>query len=160
MTNGSKDHGPFVFVQPSNMLNQIIVLSRVRLNRDDPLEVVSGHTSSGRIVHPAKVAGFRPKRLTVVRICLAFLNHQFVKPSLTGRCNDVGMPVRPVFTSPVDVERVAFDSQADARLSYPLPALWSAAELTVRRLTMKGLEPFPLQILDVPIVVDIPTRCR
>ena len=61
-------------------------------------------------------------------------------------------------TCPMDTERVVSDSKADARLSYPLPVHWSAGELTARRLTVNGREPFPLQILDGQIVVDIPAR--
>jgi len=61
-------------------------------------------------------------------------------------------------TCPVDAKRVAFYSKADARLSYPLPAHWSAAEVTARRLTIDGREPFPLQIEDGQIVVDAPAQ--
>jgi hypothetical protein len=59
---------------------------------------------------------------------------------------------------PVNVERVVFDSKADARLSYPFHPNWSAAELTGRRLTVNGHKPFPSQIQDGKIVVDIPAR--
>jgi len=61
-------------------------------------------------------------------------------------------------TCPVDAERIAFYSKAGGKLSYPLPAHWSAAELTARRLTVSGREPFPVLVEGGQIVVDIPAR--
>jgi glycosyl hydrolase family 101 (putative endo-alpha-N-acetylgalactosaminidase) len=61
-------------------------------------------------------------------------------------------------TCPVDAQRIAFYSKTDARLSYPFPPHWSASEVTARRLTVNGREPFALQIQDGQIVVDIPAR--
>jgi hypothetical protein len=61
-------------------------------------------------------------------------------------------------TCPLDERRIAFYSKAGAKLSYPLPAHWPAAQVTARRLTGNGREPFPLQIQDGQIVVEIPPR--
>jgi hypothetical protein len=61
-------------------------------------------------------------------------------------------------TCPLDAQRIAFYSKAGGRLSYPLPAHWTPAELTARRLTANGREPFPSQIESGQIVVDIPAR--
>lgn len=61
-------------------------------------------------------------------------------------------------TCPVDAERVAFYSKAGAKLSYPLPAHWSTAEVTARRLTANEREPFPFQIENGQIVVGVPAQ--
>jgi hypothetical protein len=61
-------------------------------------------------------------------------------------------------TCPVDANRIAFYSKNGGRLHYPLPARWSAAELTARRLTVNGREPFPVQVEDGQIEVDIPAQ--
>ena len=61
-------------------------------------------------------------------------------------------------TCPVDEGRIAFYSKAGGILSYPLPANWPAAELTARRLTVNGREPFPFKIQEGQIVMDIPAR--
>jgi hypothetical protein len=61
-------------------------------------------------------------------------------------------------TCPVDAERVAFYSKAGGRLSYPIPTHWSTAEVTARRLTVSGREPFPVQVEGGQIVVEIPAR--
>jgi hypothetical protein len=61
-------------------------------------------------------------------------------------------------TCPVDAMRIAFYSKAGARLSYPLPAHWVAAEVTARRLTVNGREPFPVQVEEGQIVVDPPAQ--
>ena len=61
-------------------------------------------------------------------------------------------------TCPVDSQRIAFYSKAGARLSYPLPAQWKAAEVTARRLTINGREPFPVRIEGGQIVVEVPAQ--
>ena len=78
--------------------------------------------------------------------------------SYGAKWNSATITANESTTCPVDTQRIAFYSRADARLSYPLPAHWSAAEVTARRLTVNGHEPFPLRIQDGHIVVDIPAR--
>jgi hypothetical protein len=58
----------------------------------------------------------------------------------------------------VDASRIAFYSRSGGRLSHPLPTDWHAAQMTARALTVEGREPFPVQIQDGQIAVDIPAR--
>ena len=61
-------------------------------------------------------------------------------------------------TCPVDAQRIAFYSKAGATLRYPLPSRWSAEEVTARRLTVNGREPFSVQVHDGQIVVEMPAQ--
>jgi hypothetical protein len=61
-------------------------------------------------------------------------------------------------TCPLDDDRIAFYSLTGGRLSYPLPAAWSASNVTARRLTLSGPAEFPLRVLSGEIVVDAPPR--
>ncbi len=61
-------------------------------------------------------------------------------------------------TCPVDEQRVAFYSKTSKRLSHPLPAHWSATDVTARRLTASGREPFSVLIENGQIVVNVPER--
>jgi hypothetical protein len=70
--------------------------------------------------------------------------------------NEATITANESTTGPVDAQRIAFYSKAHARLSYPRPAHWSAAEVTAHRLTVNGREPFPFHIQDGQIGVDNP----
>jgi hypothetical protein len=59
---------------------------------------------------------------------------------------------------PVDAKRIAFYSLGGGRLSYPLPAAWTAAQVTARRLTVDGREAFPVRIEAGQIAVEAPAR--
>ena len=59
---------------------------------------------------------------------------------------------------PVDANRIAFYSRSGARLSYPLPAAWNAANVTARALTPDGRTAFPVRIAAGQIVVQLPAR--
>ena len=97
MANSSKYHRPFVVVEVSSMLNQFILQVNVCLNRNDSLQVISCRAFSIGIIDPAEVADFCAKSLAVIGICLPFLCHQLVEPSLTCRSNGVCVSLRSPF---------------------------------------------------------------
>ncbi len=61
-------------------------------------------------------------------------------------------------TCPVDDNRIAFYSRAGGRLSFPVPPVWAASEMTARALTVNGRKPFPIRTEGGQIVVDCPAR--
>jgi hypothetical protein len=61
-------------------------------------------------------------------------------------------------TCPLDEKRIAFYSQAGGLLRFPVPPNWKAGEITARRLTVDGRQPFPVRIEEEQIVVNAPAR--
>ncbi len=61
-------------------------------------------------------------------------------------------------TCPVDAKRIAFYSRSGGRLTYPLPAPWTGAKVTARKLTVDGRGAFPVRIEGGEILVEAPPR--
>jgi hypothetical protein len=61
-------------------------------------------------------------------------------------------------TCPVDAKRIAFYSRSGGRLTYPLPAPWTGAKVTARKLTVDGRGAFPVRIEGGQILVEAPPR--
>jgi hypothetical protein len=61
-------------------------------------------------------------------------------------------------TCPVDGHRIAFYSRTGGRLVYPMPAAWSASDVTARSLSTDGRRSFPVRVEAGTIVVDAPAQ--
>lgn len=81
-----------------------------------------------------------------------------VRSSYAVVWNGVTIASNETTTCPVDENRIAFYSQAGGPLRFPVPLHWNAAEITARRLTVDGRQPFPVRIEAEQIVVDVPAR--
>jgi hypothetical protein len=61
-------------------------------------------------------------------------------------------------TCPLDTNRVAFYSRGGGRLEFPLPAHWSAVEITARSLSIDGRKPVSVRIESAKMIVDAPAQ--